>query len=106
MKKTIEEWREFFSHEPQQYWDLFMADVLQDMEELQEQGRDAQRYRFLADHYGRSKDLHMDGTSRWYINTPDLGKKPTVTLAQALDADMAEQHAADAQEATPCRSTP
>jgi len=54
---------------------------------------DALRYRFLADHYGRSKDLHMDGTSRWYINTPYLSRKPTVTLAEAIDADMAEQQA-------------
>jgi hypothetical protein len=54
---------------------------------------DAQRYRFLADHYGRSKDLHMDGRSRWYVNTPYLSRKPTVTLDQAIDADMAEQEA-------------
>jgi len=101
MTRTIQEWREFFSQEPQQYWDLFMADLFQDMEELQEQGRDAQRYRFLANHYGRSIDLHMDGTRRWYINTPYLGRKPTRTLDEALDADRAEQQGADAQETTP-----
>jgi hypothetical protein len=54
---------------------------------------DAQRYLFLAAHYGRSRDLHMDGSSRWYVTTPYLSRGSTLSLGEAIDAARAEQDA-------------
>jgi len=67
---------------------------------------DAQRYRFLAAQYARSKDLHIDGKSRWYVNTPYLSREATLTLDQAIDAERAEQEADTRQPPSRGRATP
>jgi hypothetical protein len=54
-------------------------------------GRDAQRYRFIVAQYARSRDLHMDGTRRWYLNSPYLGRTPATTFDEAIDNAMREQ---------------
>jgi hypothetical protein len=58
--------------------------------ELDALTRDAQRYRYIVAQYARSRDLHMDGTSQWYLNTPYLGTpgKRYASIEAALDAEM------------------
>jgi hypothetical protein len=48
------------------------------------------RYHYILTYYARKHHTGIDGTSRWYLNSPYLGKagQTYATIEEAIDAEL------------------